>query len=38
MSGELHVPAALPLIHFVEDLLATSGRLDALEKKEMELS
>jgi hypothetical protein len=38
MSGELHDPAALTLIHFVEDLLASSGRLDPLEKKETELS
>jgi hypothetical protein len=38
MSGELHDQAALPLIHFVEVLLASSGRLDALEKKETELS
>jgi hypothetical protein len=37
MSDELHDAAALPLIHFVEDL-ASSGRLDPLEKKETELS
>jgi hypothetical protein len=38
MSGELHVPAALPLIHFAEDLLITAGRQHPLEKKEAELS
>jgi len=38
MSGELDDPAALPLIHFVEVLLASSGRLGPLENKETELS
>jgi hypothetical protein len=38
MGDELHDPVALPLIHFVEDLLASSGRLDPLEKKETKLS
>jgi len=33
MSGELHDPAALPSIHFVEDLLASSGRLDPRENE-----
>ena len=33
MSGELHGPAALPFIHFVENLLASSGRVDPRENE-----